>query len=360
MKRKSKSTKNTHRKATIWSDLKIDQDKPASGQLSSQKGVEPKKKKTGPISLKGAKFKRSKNTVGGQRIRMEIKESSQNERSLQGSKNAAQELTSQQRKMLLEPTTRTMALNAILPRINTDLRIPKLEDVYQLAKSIDKNGVGIIHFITVDRRNHLISGFARLLALRILNNKPGLTRSSYIERIIEKDECLSDGSTDEIISLFNNLPHYNNDEITVVQTKFCSLNQPKLARKIEIAENDKRRNFDYQAIVARYLELVSQGHARCGSKPKPGKHSAYTLTARDFSCNTKTVQRALQSLMSPNKNGSKNEKEAGRFKKIWKSLIRIESSLSPDKRLTDCTASEKAKLRNKCREIIRRLKMDEE
>lgn len=228
------------------------------------------------------------------------------------SQNANCQLTSnvvgQPKLMRLHKTTSFLFLNEIKPRPKGDLRVPQLSSIYEMAISIDDvNCTSSIHDISVDCMHRLISGKTRYLAMQVLSTKKS-ERANLLQKWIANNECIENTKLSSFD--FKHIRYCSMcDKIPVSVFEFDSAKDHDCARAIEIAENDCRKKFDYDAIINRYKELLNEGYVDEPHVHEKGAKSAQQQLVKEFHCNIKTVQRALACLDSASSKCKDNSKK---------------------------------------------------
>ncbi|MFN7971313.1 MAG: ParB N-terminal domain-containing protein [Acidobacteriota bacterium] len=129
-----------------------------------------------------------------------------------------------------------MPLGEIKPRPHGDSRPLNEPHVHELAESIV--AVGLINPLTVDREGHLVAGAHRLAALQVLASR-GDWRGPV--------------------------------PVTVRDTD--SAGHGSLGVEIEVAENDKRRDYTREEIRQLAKRLADAGYRACGGRPRSGEKS---------------------------------------------------------------------------------------
>jgi len=169
---------------------------------------------------------------------------------------------------------RTVPLKAIKPRVNSSTRALKIEHVVSLAESIMQ--VGLICPIAIDNRGYLVAGAHRLAALGLLS-QPVTLRSEMLRAIREKNTIqLSHQSERILISRIEALKVWTK-QIPVNILAFDSRQRPQPSLVIEIAENEKRAQYNKDEIKGVIGMLEQAGYSLNLDKGRP---SAGTLPGR--------------------------------------------------------------------------------
>jgi len=201
-------------------------------------------------------------------------------------------------------------LSQIKPRIKGDLRIPKLSHVINTAKSICKNG--LLHPIVVDNSNHMIAGKTRYLALRYIST-PRRKRVALLEDNIASGKCKNDLKSLSFDD--KDITYKRNTKFYFSVRDFASKEELDRERRAEIAENDCRHDYDQDAIIKRYNELLEEGYVDEPHVHMKGVKSAQQQLMEEFHCCQRTVQRYLNKIDKKNGKNSNDRKTMATHKK---------------------------------------------
>lgn len=155
------------------------------------------------------------------------------------------------------------ALADIRPRPGGNSREIDSRHVADLAESIA--AVGLVEPIAVDRRGHLLAGGHRLAALRILAAAVG-------DRGTVAADLLGDVSG-ELVERLAALPEnvIDGGAVPVAVVDIDAEEEPARALSIEIAENEKRRDYSRAEVVTLAERLKRAGFRDKPGRPKPGE-----------------------------------------------------------------------------------------
>jgi ParB family chromosome partitioning protein len=201
---------------------------------------------------------------------------------------------SAEKAQLQQTPTKFIDPSDVKPRPHSARGISK-EHVIDLMFSIA--AVGCIHFPVVDQSDTLLVGEHRLEAIRLLRHLANVPFEDLKTRFSEHASGVTD---DELRSVATGYSRHfpNGMPVHVMQTS--GLDADQLRMRIEVIENEKRRDFsreDLQGIVTRLKEA--------GYKSKPGKpqHGDLNLNhevGRILGKSRPTVFRMLKKLSEPN------------------------------------------------------------
>lgn len=160
-------------------------------------------------------------------------------------------------------TGTTRALADIRPRPGGDTRPLDPGHVVDLAESIA--AVGLVEPIAVDRRGVLLAGGHRLAALRILAAPTG-------DRGAVAADLLDDISG-ELVERLAALPEGIVDAaaVPVAVVDIDAEKEPARALSIEVAENEKRRDYSRAEVATLADRLRKAGFRDKPGRPKPGE-----------------------------------------------------------------------------------------
>ena len=158
---------------------------------------------------------------------------------------------------------RVMLLAKILDRPHADTRELNGDHVQELADSIA--AVGLIQPLAVDTAGHLLAGGHRRAALRLLKQ--------------QNPEAFDQ--------------HFAGDQIPVRVFEFKAKDEPGRAIAIETAENEKRRDYTREEVLALAERLKKAGYRDKPGKPKKGEKSLRPAIGMIIGKSSRTVRRYL-------------------------------------------------------------------
>jgi ParB family chromosome partitioning protein len=178
---------------------------------------------------------------------------------------------------------------------SASLRGISKDHVVDLAFSIA--ALGCIHFPVVDHTDTLLAGEHRLQAVRLLRGIANMPFEELKERFAEYAADITD---EELMSLGTGYARHFPNGLPVHVMQTVGLDADQLRMRIEIVENEKRRDFsreDLQGIVTRLKEA---GYKSTGGRPQPGQLILSHELGRIMGKSRPTVFRALKKLSEPN------------------------------------------------------------
>jgi ParB family transcriptional regulator, chromosome partitioning protein len=194
---------------------------------------------------------------------------------------------------------RVMRLAEILDRPHADTRELNVEHVQELADSIA--AVGLIQPLAVDKSGHLLAGGHRRAALHLLKQ--------------QDPECFA--------------KHFAGDQIPVRVFEFRAKDEPGRAIEIEAAENEKRRDYTREEVLALAERLKAAGYRDKPGKPKAGEKSLRPAIGLIIGKSARTVRRYLNEEPEPKEQPDEQTRTDGLVSKWLKALDQIEAQ-APD------------------------------
>ena len=186
------------------------------------------------------------------------------------------------------------------------------EHVVDLMFSIA--AVGCIHFPVVDQSDVLLAGEHRLEAIRLLRQ---LANVPFEDLKTQFSEHASGVTDDELRSVTTGYSRHFPNGMPVHVMQASGLDEDQLRMRIEVVENEKRRDFsreDLQGIVTRLKEA---GYKSTSGKPQPGQLILSHELGRIMGKSRPTVFRTLKKLSEPDTTvewaPSKASQEQARF-----------------------------------------------
>lgn len=177
-----------------------------------------------------------------------------------------------------------LPVREIEPRFNDATRMLDPEHVIELAESI--SALGLIEPLAVDQKLRLVAGGHRWVALRLLAEEPS-KRSDLGKKILTTDEAA--------LSLFARLDPLAvlSDPIPVHVLEFDSKKSPADALAVEIAENEKRRNYTSVEVHRLAETMRNAGFRDTKGRPKAGEKALAPALAVVLGKSERTVRRLL-------------------------------------------------------------------
>lgn len=174
-------------------------------------------------------------------------------------------------------------IRSILPRPHASSRQVSPQHVLELAASISE--LGLIEPIAVDRSMRLLAGAHRLAALQILTVPVEKRRDSWFSMFPGSVPSQDFG----VIATARELPA----SIPVHILELDSAADPATALLIEIAENEKRRNYSRVEVQGIAHRLQEAGYKISPGRPKIGEQALVPVLAATIGVSTRTIKRAL-------------------------------------------------------------------
>jgi ParB family chromosome partitioning protein len=205
-----------------------------------------------------------------------------------------------------------------------DLNLPHL---VTLAESIQ--AIGLIEPLAVDRENRLLAGGHRLAALRLLAISPS-RRREHVARIYlnwseetlqqaQHTEVWGSPVEQELLARIEAVPQISG-HVPVHVMELDSTTETELALAIEIAENEKRRDYSKTEIQSLADRLRSAGYRHVVGRPKSNEKSLFPALESIVGKSRSTLLRALSDEKIASDDAISPNKESG--------VVRLEKSLS--------------------------------
>lgn len=196
----------------------------------------------------------------------------------------------------IERTTEgAMSLSSIMLR-HADTRPINAAHVAQLAESIA--AVGLLEPLVVDRKGRLLAGGHRLEALRLLVEQDAEKRAKAWASLAQlawaiDSEAHLPVATVPILATIRGLTPLPSDVVPVrIMDIDANENQDK-ALAIEIAENEKRRDYTRQEVAVIADRLKAAGFRMARGKPKTGERALGPALAVIIGKSERQVRRIL-------------------------------------------------------------------
>jgi len=183
----------------------------------------------------------------------------------------------------------SLALKNILSRANDSSRRLDPSHVVGLAESIAVNG--LIEPLVVDNKNRLVAGGHRLAALQLL-------ALSCPKRIKLWESLFLDNVSCKVFDRLMVLRPLAK-KIPVRVLDFDSATKPQEAKQVEITENEKRRGYKSEEILALAKELRDQGCHYTVGAPRKGKVALAPMLATRFGMSLRMIRRILKQEHAP-------------------------------------------------------------
>jgi ParB family chromosome partitioning protein len=191
----------------------------------------------------------------------------------------------------------SLPVSQILDRPSGDSRPLSIVHVVDLAESI--SALGLIEPVSVDKRNRLLAGGHRLAALRILEQPPQQRRQGIARHVLHlsHSEIAADTwvnkAVDEQMERLLSLPVWK-DPIPAHVMDVDAVQEAELAFAIEMAENDKRRDYSPQDIKHLAEKLRSSGYTFTKGRPRENEKKALPLLQAIVGKSMRTLQRLME------------------------------------------------------------------
>ncbi|MEE9395034.1 MAG: ParB N-terminal domain-containing protein [Planctomycetota bacterium] len=180
----------------------------------------------------------------------------------------------------------TMKLDQVEARAHGNARALDPNHVYELAVSIA--ATGLIQPIAVDRVGRLVAGGHRLAAVLLLSKTPA-EREAFAAALEEEAGKIGDG--DLWAAAYEAKRGAN--AIAVFRIDFNSKTDADRALAIEVAENEKRRDFTAAEVKKLADRLRGFGYRDKGGRPKRGERALTPALAAIVGKSRRTVIRYL-------------------------------------------------------------------
>jgi len=205
------------------------------------------------------------------------------------------------RKRITEPSSvdgsaGTRALSDIKPRVGAPTRGLDPGHVIDLAESI--RAIGLIEPLAIDAGDHLLAGAHRLAACWIL----AVGKSERLDKFIEIYQAFSQSSDPPARGSWgermDDLPlgasELRPDQIPVRIFAIHSGENPQQALAVEVAENEKRRDYTKAEVRSLYTRLVDAGYHGGMGRPKKGQKKALPELVSIIGKSERTVRSMLK------------------------------------------------------------------
>jgi ParB family chromosome partitioning protein len=177
-----------------------------------------------------------------------------------------------------------IAVQDIEPRFHEATRLLDPSHVVALAESI--SALGLIEPLAVDRKFRLLAGGHRWVALRLLAERPE-ARAELGRRILT-----SEAGASELMERLEGLPAFEN-QVPVHVLEFDSSEAQATALAVEIAKNEKRRNYTPVEVKRLAETMRKAGFRDAEGRPKKGERPLAPALAVVLGKSERTVRRLL-------------------------------------------------------------------
>lgn len=197
------------------------------------------------------------------------------------------------------PPTRVIALDAIEPRPGGDTRTLDPEHVVTLAESID--ALGLLEPVVIDLDSHLLAGGHRLAACRLLCAEPDDRYARALDLL--EAEALDDGLAARLVALGPGAASGDRSEVSEIPARVISVHAGEdldAALAVEVAENEQRRDYTREEVVALYERLMASGrYVDRRGRLAEGERAAKPAIAAVIGKSLRTVHRLLKPKAKP-------------------------------------------------------------
>jgi len=177
-----------------------------------------------------------------------------------------------------------LPVSAILPRCNVSARKLDPGHVLELAESIA--ALGLIEAIAVDTQHHLLAGGHRLCALQLLATSSAERTAVWVTNC----GCEPDGKTASRLAALPTMT----DPVSVNVIPVDSSAESTRALAIEIAENERRRNFSREEVRGLAERLKSAGFRTERGRARAGEMAVIPALSAVLGKSRATVFRMLR------------------------------------------------------------------
>lgn len=252
-------------------------------------------------------------------------------------------------KLDLTPGSDTAGIAEIRLRRDADTRQLTARHVVELAESIAV--LGLLEPIVLDTAGHLLAGGHRLAALQFLAMPPLARRSAFLERCgwkaAEDDETPNAelaGLADRLVAL-GDAPlaeRYPKGRIPVQVVDVGGRGGADLALAIEAAENNVRRAYTAEEVVALAKRFKAAGYTARPGKPKAGEKTVLGALEAAVGRSRRQIQRVLAG--EDPKGGSEWDKAVAALKRASARVVAAGKRRESDEAKAVVAAAEKAVL----------------
>ena len=197
--------------------------------------------------------------------------------------------------LLAERREAELPLAAISDRLGADARALNPAHLVTLAESISR--LGLITPITVDSRSRLIAGGHRRAALRLLALPAGereqALRAHHEAYAAANRTGLAASQLRGLCARLQGLPQ-RTGPVPVYLMAVDAGAEPELALRIEVAENEHRRQYTREQVLALARRLRASGFKDTPGRPKAGERALRPELIEVFGISRATVSRYLR------------------------------------------------------------------
>jgi len=192
-------------------------------------------------------------------------------------------------------STRSIPINAIRPRASADTRALDPLHVLGLAESI--GALGLIEPVAIDQSNHLLAGAHRWAACRLVALANVKQRQALFKKLFEgMPESKRADLADRLAAIDRTgwLSRHPDNRVPV-RVMAIDNKATDAALAIEVAENEKRRDYTPHEIQALAVRLRKAGYIESeGGRPKVGIKLLRPMIASVIGKSERQVRRLLK------------------------------------------------------------------
>lgn len=220
-------------------------------------------------------------------------------------------------------------LHQIRPRAHATTRAVRPPKVVEFAESIA--ALGLLQPILLDARNRLLAGAHRHAALQLLAVVDAHERVELAVKMFSLDvsgkqtEALLDQIRGLDASAFNRWFAHG---IPVLRSHVDSATDAASALAVEVAENEKRINYNRDEINGLYQRLLAAGFVDRSGRPRIGEKSAKIALQHILGRSLATVKRALDREISDRTTDSETSSNDPVLQKVEREAHRLEKAVS--------------------------------
>lgn len=193
-----------------------------------------------------------------------------------------------------------LPLAGVKPR-EQNTRPLNAEHLVSLAESIA--ALGLIEPLTVDSHARLLAGGHRFAALQLLRETDAAKREAIFREFIGGEVKISRTIIERVHALYTNEQgepfnpfekHFPGGMVPVHRMPFDAEQDAARALAVEIAENEKRKDYTPTEVRGFYDRLRASGYTDREGRPRTGDRSARALLATVIGKSRRTVARLLE------------------------------------------------------------------
>lgn len=215
-------------------------------------------------------------------------------------KGGAKEVVRRRQPKTIQSEAGVVPLTKISARIGDATRGLNLDHVADLAESI--HALGLIQPIAVDSDGHVIAGGHRLAAMRVLAAPAGERTSVALDQVGQAEV---DRITAKPLERLSHLPDgtgaFNPSRVPVRVYDIKAGDAKAEALAMEVAENEKRRDYSRQEVIGLWERLGAAGYRVTPGKPKKGQKPALPLMRAVIGKSERHIKRMIKQAESKDK-----------------------------------------------------------